>query len=109
MTEIARPKFVSLLAIDRGKIFEQFDLVTAGGSEHGKLELGALHAGNLLDPLARLMRAMRVLEPKHVTPKAQRALEIRDCDAGVIGGKDAERHGRKRRTPNVQRPILNGR
>jgi hypothetical protein len=63
------------------------------------------NAGNLLGKLTGLMRSMRKLKAEHVPPERQRSLEIRDRDAGVIGGENPERHEKEnvqRRTPNVQ-------
>ena len=36
---------------------------------------------------AGLVRSMRELETEHVAPKGERPLEVRDRDAGVIGGE----------------------
>ena len=37
------------------------------------------------------MRPMRKLEAENILPESETALEVRDGDAGVIGGNDAKR------------------
>ena len=62
------------------------------------------------------MRRMRKLEAKHIAPERERPFEIRDGNARVIGGDDAEgiiltpahdRNRNERPTPNAQRPTFN--
>src|SRR5882724_10469576 len=79
-----------LLSISWRKILEQFDFVSARRFHNRELDLSAGHSRNLAGHFARLMRAMRKLKAENILPKFERALEIRNCDASMIGGDDLE-------------------
>src|SRR4029077_15622578 len=78
------------LAIGGREIFEQLDLVSTGRFHYREFDLGTAHSRNLTGHFARLMRAMRKLKAENVLPEFERAFEIRNRNAGVIGG-DAKR------------------
>src|SRR5213076_706319 len=90
MPDIAWPKTCIFLSIGRREIFEQFDFVSARRFHNREFDLSAGHSRNLTGHFARLMRAMRKFKAENVLPKLQRALEIRNRNAGVIGGDDLE-------------------
>jgi hypothetical protein len=53
------------------------------------------------------MRAMRKLEAENIAPEREGVFQIRDGDAGVIGGEDPKGHVKatsnaQRRTSNLQ-------
>jgi len=77
-------------AVGWGDVFKQFNFVTAGRFQNRELKLRSCDAGNLTGHFASLMRVMRKLESEHVAPESKRALEIRDRDASVIRGKNAD-------------------
>ena len=89
-SNIARPNIDMLFSIGRREILEQLDFVSVGRFHNGELELSAFYTGNLLRHLARLMCAMRKLKTENVLPEVERALEIRDCDARMVRGRDAK-------------------
>src|SRR6266404_7750704 len=94
-----------MFAIGRREVLEQFDFVSARRSHHRELDLSAGHSRNLAGHFPRLMRAMRKLKAENILPKFQRALEIRNGNAGVIGADDARWHIQK--TSNAQRRTSN--
>jgi hypothetical protein len=73
-----------------GEIFKQLDFVSAGSFENDERNLGAGHTSDLLGELTGLMRTMRKLEAEHIAPESEGALEIRNRNAGVIGGEDSK-------------------
>src|SRR5438552_14352912 len=79
-----------MFAIGRREVLEQFDFVSARRFHHRELDLGAGHSRNLTGHLARLMRAMRKLKAENVLPEFERAFELRNCNASMIGGDDFE-------------------
>ena len=79
-----------MFAIGRREVLEQFDFVSARRFHHRELDLGAGHSRNLTGHFARLMRAMRKFKAENILPKFQRAFEIRNRNAGVIGGDNFE-------------------
>jgi hypothetical protein len=87
-SDIARSK-IDMFPIGRGEVLEQFYFVS-GRFHNRELELSAFYTGNLLRHLARLMCAMRKLKTENVLPEVERALEIRDCDARMVRGRDAK-------------------
>ena len=91
-SDIARSKIDMLFSIERGEILEQFDFVAAGYFHNRQFDLSAGNAGNLTRHFPGLMRAMRKFETENVLPEVERALEIRNRDAGVIGRNDSKRH-----------------
>jgi hypothetical protein len=88
-SDIARPNIDMLFSIGRREILEQFYFVS-GRFHNRELELSAFYTGNLIRHLARLMCAMRKLKTENVLPEVERALEIRDCDARMVRGRDAK-------------------
>src|SRR6476661_3754221 len=98
-TEIAGTKFVLLSSILRRAVFEQLDLVS-GRFQHCDQDFGADDSGDLFSELAFLMGSMRKFEAENVAPENEGALDVRDGDAGVIGGENPKSHGE-----NVERPT----
>src|SRR6266404_748293 len=90
VSEIARPTIKSLFPICRREVFEQLDLVTAGCFHDREFQFGAFYSRDLLRPFPRLMRAVRKFETEYISPKLQRAFEIRNRDAGVVCCDDLE-------------------
>ena len=88
--DIAWSTLGTLFSMSRREILEQFDLVSARRFDDGQLQLGAFDSGDLFRNLAALVRAVRKFETQYIAPKHQGTLEIRNCNAGVIGGDDAK-------------------
>ncbi len=57
-----------------------------------EFDFSARHACDLTGHFSRLMCAMRKFETKNVLPEFERAIEIRNCDAGVVGRDDSKIH-----------------
>src|ERR1700720_636554 len=89
---IARATIDILLAISWRQILEQFDFVSGGRFHNREFDLSAGHSRNLTGHFARLMRAMRKLKAENILPKFERAIEIRNCDASMIGGDNSKWH-----------------
>jgi hypothetical protein len=96
-SSIARSK-IDMFAIGGREIFQQLDFVSAGRFHHREFDLSACNACDLTRHLGGLMRSMRKLETENVLPEVERALEIRDRDASVIGCDDSKGHS----SENVQ-------
>src|SRR2546430_14201896 len=97
VSDVTRAKINILFSISWRKILEQFDFVSARRFHNREFDLSAGHSRNLTGHFAGLMRAMRELKAENVLPKLQRALEIRNRNAGVIGGDDLEFRSEERR------------
>jgi hypothetical protein len=108
-SDIARSK-IDMFSVGGREIFQQFDFVSTGRFHHREFDLSACNACDLTRHLGGLMRSMRKLETENVLPEVERALEIRDRDASVIGCDDSKGHSSEnvqRSTPNVQYGIQN--
>src|ERR1700736_2035143 len=93
-SDIARPKIDMSLAIGGREIFQQFDLVSTGRFHNREFDLSTGNASDLAGHLGGLMRAMRKFETENVLPEIERALEIGNCDTGVIRRDNAKRFTR---------------
>jgi hypothetical protein len=87
-SDIARLK-TDAFPIERGEIFEQFDLVPVTFQDSNR-NLGAGHAGYFTGEIAGLMRPVRKLEPENIAPESERSFEIRDRNTSVIGSDDVK-------------------
>ena len=89
-SNIARPNIDMLFSIGRREILEQFDFVSAGRFHNREFDLSAGNARNLTRHFVRLVHAMRKFKTENILPEVERALEIRDRNAGVIRGDDSK-------------------
>ncbi|SRR6266404_242954 len=79
-----------MLAVGWSEVLEQFNLVTET-FENGERDFSTGDAGDFTGELPGLMCPMRKLESENILPERERTFEVRDRDAGVIGGNDAKR------------------
>ena len=73
-------------------ILEKLNLVP-GRSQHCESEFRPRYPGDLAREVACVMRPMRELESQDIAPESERSLEVRDSDAGMIGGDNVKRLG----------------
>ena len=82
------------LAIGGREIFQQFDFVSARCFQNREFDLSTGNSRDLTGHFTRLMGAMRKFETENVLPEIERALEIGNCDTGVIRRDNAKRFTR---------------
>jgi len=87
-TNIARFK-IDMFSGGRCEILEQLDLVSITFQNRDR-DLGARHSGDFAGEITGMMRPMRKLETENTAPESERALEIRNRDAGMISGDDTK-------------------
>ena len=73
----------------RREILEQFNFVPIT-FQHRDRNFRSGNAGDFAGKFSGLVWPMRKLEAEHITPESERAFEVGNGDAGVIGRDDAE-------------------